>query len=179
MGRHHKPVLSGTLLLKILVRLGYFVVDNSLIFVLAYVKPYLLNIQPIGSISAASLDPSISVPKGPTGFAQSPVLQVQSSLTLQHVQYIVLPSTVQTPSTLRLLTTYPGAKAPVFVVSTPQDRTAAAAEGSSIWLFYMRPWGEQVDELVEEEKYDDALALLESIDEATLSDKVCRFQTLR
>ncbi len=39
----------------------------------------------------------------------------------------------------------------------------------------MRQWSEQLDELVERESYKDALALLETIDKATLSDKVRLF----
>jgi Vam6/Vps39-like protein vacuolar protein sorting-associated protein 39 len=35
----------------------------------------------------------------------------------------------------------------------------------------MKPWGEQIDELVRDESYSDALALLGTIDEALLSDK--------
>ena len=57
-------------------------------------------------------------------------------------------------------------------MTTPTDRTAAAAEGSFIWQFSMKPWSEQIDELVLAGKYSDALALLDTIDEALLPDKV-------
>ena len=40
----------------------------------------------------------------------------------------------------------------------------------------MRPWGEQVDELVDAGKYAEALALLDTIDATFLPDKVCIFQ---
>jgi hypothetical protein len=36
----------------------------------------------------------------------------------------------------------------------------------------MKPWGEQVDELVDAGKYAEALALLDTIDAALLPDKV-------
>lgn len=36
----------------------------------------------------------------------------------------------------------------------------------------MKPWGEQVDELVEAESYKEALELLETIEAAILPDKV-------
>jgi hypothetical protein len=36
----------------------------------------------------------------------------------------------------------------------------------------MKPWSEQVDELVRDGLYSDALALLATIDEALLPDKV-------
>jgi hypothetical protein len=36
----------------------------------------------------------------------------------------------------------------------------------------MKPWSEQIDELVYDGSYSDALALLETIDEALLPDKV-------
>lgn len=58
------------------------------------------------------------------------------------------------------------------MITTPVDRTAAAAEGSSIWQFGMRPWAEQIDELVENGYYADALSLLDVIDESALLDKV-------
>ncbi|EJD06913.1 uncharacterized protein FOMMEDRAFT_117970 [Fomitiporia mediterranea MF3/22] len=146
---------------------------------IVYVKPYVVSIQPAGSVSASSLDASTSAPTGPTGFVQSSVLQIQSSITQQHVQYSFLPSAAPSLSSLRLLTPSPAAKAPVFAVSTPVDRTAAALEGSSIWLFRMKTWSDQVDELVEEESYTDALALLDSVEEATLPDKAARRTKIR
>lgn len=36
----------------------------------------------------------------------------------------------------------------------------------------MKGWGEQVDELVAEGSYDEAIKLLDTIDEAVLPDKV-------
>lgn len=36
----------------------------------------------------------------------------------------------------------------------------------------MQPWNEQIDELVKKGSYLEALALLESVDEALLPDKV-------
>ena len=41
----------------------------------------------------------------------------------------------------------------------------------------MRQWSEQLDELVEKESYEDALALLETIDKATLPNKVITLNT--
>ena len=41
----------------------------------------------------------------------------------------------------------------------------------------MKPWGEQVDELIDAGKYADALALLDTIDVALLPDKVLTHQT--
>lgn len=70
------------------------------------------------------------------------------------------------------MTSVPSAKSPLFLVTTPTDRTAATAEGSTIWQFNMKPWAEQIDELVQEGQYADALALLDTIDEAVLPDKV-------
>jgi hypothetical protein len=58
-------------------------------------------------------------------------------------------------------------------VSTPSDRTAAAAEGSSIWHFRMRSWEDQIDELVQRGLYSDALSLLDTLDADLLPDKVC------
>ena len=58
------------------------------------------------------------------------------------------------------------------MMTTPTDKTAASVEGSSIWCFSMRPWPEQIDELVTAGQYSDALALLETVDDTLLPDKV-------
>lgn len=65
------------------------------------------------------------------------------------------------------------------MITTPVDRTAAAAEGSSIWQFTMCPWADQIDEFVEGGYYADALKLLEVIDDIALPDKVRVNSTLR
>ncbi|THH09023.1 hypothetical protein EW145_g2303 [Phellinidium pouzarii] len=146
---------------------------------ITYVKPYVLSIQSTGTIPSTSISAPSSAPTGPNGFIQAPVLQIQSSITLQHVQFMVLPNARSLASTLRLLTSSPAAKAPVFAVSTPVDRNAAASEGSTLWLLKMRTWGEQIDELIEDESYPEALSLLESIDEVTLPDKSLRRAKIR
>ena len=70
------------------------------------------------------------------------------------------------------MTASSSAKFPLLLMTTPTDRTAAAAEGSSIWQFSMKSWSEQIDELVLAGKYSDALALVDTIDEILLPDKV-------
>ena len=117
---------------------------------------------------------------GQPSFYSSPVLQIHSSISLQLSQSLPLPfncpqstsSPAPTNYTLRLLTPSPSAKSPVFLVSTPTDRTTAASEGSTIWCIRMKPWGEQTDELIDAGKYAEALALLDVIDVALLPDKV-------
>lgn len=122
---------------------------------------------------------------GQPSFHSSPVLQIHSSISLQLSQSLPLPfnspqsttSPAPTNYTLRLLTPSPSAKSPVFLVSTPTDRTTAASEGSTIWCIRMKPWGEQVDELIDAGKYAEALALLDIIDAALLPDKVHSHQS--
>lgn len=128
-----------------------------------------------------SLTESSSAAASPAGLVQCPVVELHSSLSLQTVQSFTLPALASGTSTgpnmnhtIRLLTASPAAKAPVFAVSTPTERNAAASEGSSIWMLQMRSWGDQIDELVDKEKYADALALLETLDTATLVDKVIK-----
>jgi len=129
------------------------------------------------------------------------VVQIRSSLSLDNAQIVPLPPippsapSTTTPSqatpskrastvspgsdgpppplhTLRLLSPSASSKSPLFLVSTPNEKAAATAEGSTLWMFSMRPWGTQIDELVDSEEYVQALALLESLDKAVLSDKV-------
>lgn len=73
---------------------------------------------------------------------------------------------------MRLLTPSPSAKAPLYLVTTPTDRNAATSEGSTVWQFDMKPWSEQIDELVEAGQYLDALSLLDAIEQSVLPDKV-------
>ena len=148
-----------------------------------FVKPYTFTILPAGSVPKAPGGEAGSAPGQPT-FHSGPVLQIHSSISLQISQSLPFPfDSVQptsstsppalTNNTLRLLTPSPSAKSPLFLVSTPTDRAAAASEGSSIWCFRMKSWGEQVDELIDAGKYAEALALLDTIDPVLLPDKVC------
>lgn len=148
-------------------------------FPLGFVRPYIFAILPAGSVPKAPGDDSGSAPGQPT-FYSSPVLQIHSSISLQLSQSLPLPfnspqstsSPTLTNCTLRLLTPSPSAKSPLFLVSTPTDRATTASEGSTIWCIRMKPWGEQVDELIDAGKYAEALTLLDIIDVALLPDKV-------
>lgn len=126
--------------------------------------------------------PATSIPDaspliiGPNGLITVPALHIHSSISSQPVQSLVLPIE-QRPGasggySIRFLTPSSGSKSPVYAVSSRTDRASVTAEGQTIWLLQMRPWSEQLDELVEGESYEDALALLETIDKATLPDKV-------
>lgn len=57
-------------------------------------------------------------------------------------------------------------------MSSPNDRTALATEGSALWVFRMQPWETQIDELVQDCKYSDALALLDSLEDGLIPEKV-------
>lgn len=142
-------------------------------------KPYVFSILPPGTVPTSQADGLASLTGNPT-FIPSPVLEIRSSISLLPSQTIPLSfaaSTSTAPSvhySARLLTASPSSKSPLFLVTTPTDRTTANAEGSSIWRVKMKFWGEQVDELVEVGSYADALALLDTIDAALLPDKVRR-----
>ena len=57
----------------------------------------------------------------------------------------------------------------------PTDKATAATEGRTVWQLDMKPWTEQIDELVYAGRYSDALALLDTLEEAVLPDKVGQF----
>lgn len=144
----------------------------------SFVKPYIFTILPGGSVLKPPGDDVGSTPGQPS-FYPSPVIQIHSSISLQLSQSLPFPfnspqstsSPAPTNYTLRLLTPSPSAKSPLFLVSTPTDRSTAASEGSTIWCIRMKPWGEQADELLDAGKYAEALALLDIIDVALLPDK--------
>lgn len=163
----------------------YFPGNLFMVF-LAFVKPYVFSVLPSGSVPTNSSKDNVGNSQSAPTFIQSSVVQIRSSLSLLPVQTLPFPfpnrSSSSTPvsdqppppanSTIRLLTPSPDAKSPLFLITTPTDRANATAEGSSIWQFRMKPWGEQVDELVRDGLYSDALSLLETIDNAWLPDKV-------
>ncbi|KAI9061003.1 hypothetical protein FKP32DRAFT_1594678 [Trametes sanguinea] len=150
---------------------------------IALVKPYVFAILPSGSVPTSQVDglPATS----PSTFIASPVVEIRSSISLSPVQTIPFPPSPLTvhattaTHAVRLLTPSPSSKSPLFVVSTPTDRTTAANAGSSIWRFRMKPWNQQIDELVEAGSYTEALALLDTLDAALVSDKERRQRQIR
>lgn len=129
-----------------------------------YVKPYVLSILP------------------PSGrqLPASPLLQVRSASTLVAVQTLPFPPATEVSSfsikagnypSVRHLTSSTGNKPPLYVKVTPTERGALEKDGSSIWCLEMKSWGKQVDELVEAGEFQEALALLNSVDEILLEDK--------
>ncbi|KNZ73327.1 Vam6/Vps39-like protein [Termitomyces sp. J132] len=165
---------------------------------LAYVKPYLFSVLPPGCVDINSPEFSNLIPSTQTypsqpNFIPTSVLQIRSSLSLLATQTIPFPfrqpsSTSSTFSgttgpvahaTIRLLSPSPIEKAPLYLVTTPTDRAAATLDGSTIWQFKMKSWTDQLDELVIDGQYADALALLDTLDEAALPDKETRRTRIR
>jgi len=146
----------------------------------AFVKPYIFSVFPAGTVPTPS--PVNDLPPSNTGQAQpsfntTAVVQIRSSLSLQVAQTLPFPfdaSEVNATQNalVRLMTPSAAAKAPLFVLTTPIDKVAAANEGSSIWQVTIKSWSEQIDELVLAGQYSDALALLDSVEESQLPDKV-------
>lgn len=64
-------------------------------------------------------------------------------------------------------------------MTTPADKSMAAAQGSTIWLLIMQGWELQIDELVDAGKYTEALMLLDTIDQTVLENKVCRYSSFQ
>ncbi|VDB94289.1 unnamed protein product [Peniophora sp. CBMAI 1063] len=142
---------------------------------ISFVKPYIFSLLPAGTVPAPS-----ATDTAPT-FIPSPVLQIYSSLSLSPCQTLPFPFDAEPSAshTLRLLTSSPGAKSPLYVIRTPTDRAQATNEGSTIWRFKMKSWVAQLDELVEEERYAEALSLLETLDQAVLPDKEQRMTLVK
>ncbi|KAJ7760728.1 hypothetical protein DFH07DRAFT_430267 [Mycena maculata] len=157
---------------------------------IAFVKPYIFSVLPPGSIPPPSPKAGAE-PSAQANFTPTTVVQIRSSISLLPTQTLsfpfthpsssssTLPHAPTTNATVRLLTPSASAKSPLFFVTTPTDRTAATAEGSTIWQFRMKLWGAQIDELVVAGQYSDALALLDTIDVSALPDKEQRVTTIR
>ena len=138
----------------------------------ALVRPYIFSILPAGSIPKTT--GSISLPTQ-ASYISTAVVEIRSSISLTVSQLLSVPFATELSGaghSARLLTPSPGSKSPLYLISTPTDRASATADGSTIWEFTMKSWADQIGELVREEAYSDALALLDSIDEAVLPEKV-------
>ncbi|CDO70890.1 hypothetical protein BN946_scf184804.g22 [Trametes cinnabarina] len=150
---------------------------------IALVKPYVFSILPSGSVPTSQVE-SVSA-SSPSTFIASPVVEIRSSISLSPVQTIPFPPSPLTvhataaTHAVRLLTPSPSFKAPLFVVRTPTDRTTAANSGSAVWRFRLKPWDQQIDELVEVGSYTDALSLLGILDAALVTDKERRQRQIR
>lgn len=147
---------------------------------IAYVSPYVLSLLPPGTVPVPEDGNSSSstLQTSQQSMIPAPVVQIVSSITKLPVQTLPYPFPQPNSNlsgnascTLRLLSASPSARAPLFLVSTPLDRTHANAEGSCIWRFQMKSWGEQIDELAQKGSYSDALALLDVLDSTLLPDK--------
>ena len=138
----------------------------------AFIDPYVFVVLPPGTVPSEQTD-------GVTpSFVPSSVVQVRSSISLANVQTVPFPPLPPgaTPAasnySIRLLTSSPSSKSPLYMIRSPIDRATATAQGSAIWRVYMKSWGEQIDELVVAGSYLDALSLLDTLDAAVVPDKV-------
>ena len=79
-------------------------------------------------------------------FIPSSVVQVRSSISLANVQTVPSPPLPAgaTPAasnySIRLLTSSPSSKSPLYMIRAPIDRTAATVQGSGVWRVYMKSW---------------------------------------
>ncbi|KAL0577985.1 Vacuolar morphogenesis protein 6 [Marasmius crinis-equi] len=160
---------------------------------LAFLKPYLFAVLPPGSLPAKDNKP-LSDSAQVTQMTSTTAVQIRSSISFLPTQTFIYPfnldsgpdptsaPSVSQPSsnaTVRLLTPSSAMKSLLYLVTTPTDRTAAANDGSTIWQIWMKPWTEQIDELVQSGQYAYALKLLETIEEAVLPDKDKRRTLIR
>ncbi|KAF9266470.1 hypothetical protein L218DRAFT_956243 [Marasmius fiardii PR-910] len=160
---------------------------------IAFLKPYLFSVLPAGSLPISETKPAESSPQA-TQMTSTTAVQIRSSISFLPTQTFIYPFTQDMPSTpptttsststvsnatIRLLTPTPGSKSHLYLVTTPTDRTAATNDGSTIWQIWMKPWSEQIDELVQSSQYSDALKLLDAVEEAVLPDKDRRRTLIR
>lgn len=155
---------------------------------IAYVDPYVFSILPPGTVPVPDDegDSSSALPSTQQTTIPAPVVQVISSISPSLVQTLSFPFPqpssnvpINPNCSIRLLTPSLVAKSPLFLVSTPLDRTTATTEGSCVWKLEMKPWGEQIDELVRKGLYANALALLNILDTTALLDKDERCTRIR
>ncbi|KAG7089926.1 hypothetical protein E1B28_011558 [Marasmius oreades] len=157
---------------------------------IAFLKPYLFSVLPAGSLPISEMKASAEISQA-TQMISTTAVQIRSSISFLPTQTYIYPFTQDKPSTppsitpavgnatIRLLTPSTAPKSHIYLITTPTDRTAAANDGSTIWQIWMKPWAEQIDELVQSSQYADALKLLDTIEEAVLPDKDKRHTLIR
>lgn len=142
--------------------------------------PYILSILPapvlVGQLSKhQALDPLTALPS----------VHVHSALTLVPVQAIRIPPVVAAPprpasildvpptpmpQSARLLTAASGAKPLLaLVTSAAGESSATTANENKIYLLTSQSWTTQIDQLISVGEYEEALALLQSLDNAEFS----------
>lgn len=134
-----------------------------------FVHPYIISVLP--AVAAASTFTSKLTFGALSSAAETsqPNVQVLSSKTLAQVQLLRLPETGVRMVSLPTLSS--GAKPPIYICSSPTDRAALETEGTTVWKLEMERWDTQVNELVRKGEFEEAIALLDSIDQVFLEDK--------
>lgn len=135
-----------------------------------FVHPYIVSVLP--AVAAASTFTSKLTFGALSGAAETsqPNVQVLSSKTLAQVQLLRLPSEAGVRMiSLPILSS--SAKPPIYICSSPTDRGALESEGATVWKLEMERWDTQVNELVRKGEFQEAIALLDSIDQVFLEDK--------
>ncbi|KAF9560733.1 hypothetical protein CPC08DRAFT_636245 [Agrocybe pediades] len=147
---------------------------------LFFVKPYILSVFPAGTIPTQAQSAILPGLQAQPSSNTTSVVQIRSLLSMQISQSLSFPFNVAEPlaaqnASIRVMTpsssAQPHSQSPIYLLSIPLDKAAAAAEGSTVWQLDMKPWPEQIDELVLAGKYADALALLDILDPKQLPDK--------
>ncbi|KDN52129.1 hypothetical protein K437DRAFT_232725 [Tilletiaria anomala UBC 951] len=141
-----------------------------------FLRPYILSVLPP---TGASFSSKLTFNYGAGAPATSKTtIQVLSARTLAEVQNLTLPTGApdekDATTQVRLIhlpTLSAGGKPPLYIVSSPADRSILEKDGVMIWRLEMEHWGTQIDELVRKGGFEEALALLDSIDQIILEDK--------
>lgn len=139
--------------------------------------PYILSVLPapvvVSQLSKQqALDPLTALPS----------VHVHSALTLAPVQAVRVPPPVAVPprpmsildvpptpapQSARLLTAATGSKPLLAIVTNPAgDSSSATSQDSKIYLLTAQSWTSQFDQLISTGEYEEALALLQSLENA-------------
>ncbi len=146
-------------------------VEIQLNRILAFVKPYIFSVLPPGTVQTQQTEapPHIHTNISPP---DSIIFILTDAAEIAFPFNALSEPTAVQNALLRLMTPTSNNKSPLYLISTPTDKTTVASEGSSIWSVTLKPWSDQLDELVLAGQYLDALALLDTLDEAAVPDKV-------
>ena len=161
--------------------------------------PYLLSISP-----APAAVENLSRQQAQNPITALPTVQVYSIPTLSYIQAILVPplydgipagrpvSVIDIPplpvtQSARLLTASYKGKAPLAVVTQPLSDLSSSTSSStrnttaSIYLLTLSPWAQQLDSLVSQGLYEEALSLLSSLEnpDHVLPDAIGQMKKLR
>ncbi|KEI41687.1 uncharacterized protein L969DRAFT_85502 [Mixia osmundae IAM 14324] len=109
----------------------------------------------------------------------TPGLAVYTLETFSLVQSLTLPNSASKPEEIKALAASSGQRPLLYALSIATDSQGGRGSRTRLWQITMSSWSSQLDQLTRQGDYQEASALLGSLDQSVLPDKMTRFRRLQ